>query len=196
MDDSQSMKDDFLKELANIGLGNAATSLSQMVNSKVDISLPSIGVVPVSEIFTRNDGIFCIVMTGIQGDIKGKLLSLFSQGTSFWLIDKMSGNPEGTTREFNENGIAAMSEFANIIGGSFLTSLANFSHFNILPKLPETKITDGLTMRERFNDFIFKEVETAIYVRTEISIDGKKVEGSVYLALGKDSFEKMFSSFQ
>lgn len=190
------MKDDFLKELANIGLGNAATSLSKMVDEKVDISLPSIGVIPVNDLMSAMDGIYCVVMTGIQGDAQGTLISLFSDKTSFFLIDKMMGNSVGSTKEFTADGKSAMSEFANIIGGAFLSSLSNFSHFNLLPKTPETKIADGGTMRESFNEYIRKEVTMAIYARTDIAIAGKKIEGTVYLALDNGSFDKMFKSFQ
>ncbi len=189
------MKDDFLKELANIGLGNAATSLSQMVNSRVGISLPSIGVVPVNAVLDSNT-YFCAVAMGLQGDAKGALVNVFSDKTSFWIIDKVSGKDCGSTTAFDEEGKSVMSEFANIIGGAFLNSLANFSNFKILPKIPVVFLGMGNEIKTNFEDAIQVEVKEAIFAKAIISIDDVKIEGEIYLVLDNNSFDKLFSKFQ
>lgn len=189
------MKDDFLKELANIGLGNAATSLSQMVNSKVRISIPSIGVIPVNAAMDP-ETYFCAVSMGLQGDAKGALVNIFSDKTSFWIIDKVSGKTDGSTVLFDEEGKSVMSEFANIIGGAFLNSLANFSSFKILPKIPVVFLGKGEQIRDEFEQAINVEVQNALYAKAEILIDEVKIEGRIYLVLDHESFEKIFNKFQ
>lgn len=191
-----SLKDDFLKELANIGLGNAATSLSKMVNSRVDISLPTLGMIPVGEIVDSQQGNFCVVMTGISGDAKGTLISLFSQQSGLWLVDMMFGREPGTSKEFDEDGKAAIGEFANIIGGSFLSSLSNFSSMNFLPKIPVTLVEEASKIKEDFHKLVYMEVDEALYVKTEISVAGEKIEGDVYLILDNESFNSLFKKFQ
>ncbi|MBP2033226.1 chemotaxis protein CheY-P-specific phosphatase CheC [Clostridium algifaecis] len=49
-----SIQIDALKEVANIGTGNAATALSQLLNKKVDMNVPFINIVPLEKIFNRS----------------------------------------------------------------------------------------------------------------------------------------------
>lgn len=186
------IESDFLKELANIGIGHAATSLSDMVNVKVDISLPSMNIISIENIIGMKNQSFCAVTTGIMGDIKGILVTIFSDDTSFWLIDRMFGNPEGTTKEYTEEGRGAMKEFCNIIGGSFLTSLSNFLQFDMMPKIPKIVAGKGYEVKAEFKKFVEEEANDVLTVKTELSMGKKKIEGEIYLILDKESFVKLF----
>lgn len=44
---------DGLKEIMNIGGGNAATSISQMVNSKIDMKVPSVEILSYGDLYKR-----------------------------------------------------------------------------------------------------------------------------------------------
>lgn len=186
------MESDFLKELANIGVGHAASSLGDMVKAKVDISLPTMSIISLQNIIGMRNENFCAVTTGILGDIKGMLVVLFSDKTSFWLIDKMYENPQGTTKEYSKEGKEAMTEFCNIIGGSFLTSLSNFLQLDMMPKLPKIVAGKGYEVKDRFQKFIEEEVKDVLSVKTELFIERKRIEGEIYLVLDKESFEKIF----
>lgn len=188
-----SMQNDFLKELANIGIGHAATSLSTMVKSKVDISLPKMSLLSVENLLALRSHNFCAVTSSIAGDLKGMILIVFDDGTSFWLIDKMSMNPQGTTKAYDDMGKAAICEFANIIGGSFLTSLSNFMGFNLMPNIPKLHVGKGTHIKDNLKSQISDEIKEVLYVRTDLKIDDQKINGEIYLILDKDSFTKVFN---
>ena len=44
------MQLDALREIGNIGAGNAATALSQIINRKIDMSVPRLNILPLSEV--------------------------------------------------------------------------------------------------------------------------------------------------
>lgn len=186
------MKIDFLKEVANIGLGHAATSLSKMIDSRVDISLPTLNIIPIQNLIALKNEDICAVKTGFQGDMKGSLVIVFNDATSFWLIDKISGNKVGTTKEYNEMGLGAMTEFTNIIGGSFLTALANFTGYKLFPKVPEPFTGKGVKIKDSFHSSLQKDAKDAFYVKTEIYVDKRKIEGEIYLLLDKESLDNMY----
>ena len=50
LDELNDMQYDVLKEIGNIGAGNATTALAQMVNMKVDMSVPKVELVPFSQL--------------------------------------------------------------------------------------------------------------------------------------------------
>jgi len=187
------MQKDFLKELANIGLGHASTALSTMVNAKVDISLPSMSFISLENAIGMKTQSFCAVTTAIQGDLKGILLVTFADSASFWLIDKMSGKQLGTTKVYDNMGLEAMKEFVNIIGGAFLTSLSDFLKMDLMPKIPDIMIGRGTDITQKFGEVVKTEVNDILSVKTEIYVNEEKIEGELYLVLDKESFEKMFS---
>lgn len=192
MEQTEGYKLDFLKEIANIGLGHAGTSLSIMINSRVDISLPQISLIALENVVGMHVNDVCVVKTGFSGEIKGALLIVLSNKTSFWLIDKMSGNKDNTTLEYTDIGKSAIREFTNIIGGAFLTAISNFMQYRLMPKIPEMFTGKGFKIKAEFEKSIKKETENVIYVKTQIFVDKKKIEAELYLLLDKKSFEAMF----
>ena len=49
-EDLDEMQLDALREIGNIGSGNAATALSEMLNRQVDITVPQIGILEYAEV--------------------------------------------------------------------------------------------------------------------------------------------------
>ena len=70
------MSADILKELGNIGTGNAITSLAQMMGIPLDISSPSLHLAQVQEIYTLLEQ-SQEVETGILVEIKGEITGMF-----------------------------------------------------------------------------------------------------------------------
>jgi chemotaxis protein CheC len=192
MENKEVLRIDFLKEVSNIGLGHAASSLSTMINARVEISLPTLSMISIQNIIGIKNEDLCAVKTGFEGDIKGALIIVFKDSTSFWLIDKISGNKPGFTKNYEGLGLSAITEFTNIIGGSFLTALANFTNYRLFPKIPEPFTGKGFEIKEQFYNSLQKDTRNAFYVKTEIYVEKKKVEGEIYLILDKDSFDLMF----
>jgi chemotaxis protein CheC len=191
MDDA-SLKNDLLKEIANIGLGHAATSLSKMVDAKVDISLPKMSIISIENLVGMKSKNICAVSTGISGDLHGLLLVVFSDNASFWLIDKISMQPMGTTKTYDDMGKEAMKEFVNIIGGSFLTSLSDFLKMDLMPKIPDILTGKGFDVKTAFSSIVKKEAKEVLSVKTELFINQEKVDGELYLVLDKESFEAIW----
>ena len=79
---------DALTEVGNIGIGHATTSLSQMVNKRVWISIPDMKLLPLIEVpaLVRNEDPVVGVILQLTGDAKGYLLLLLSKKTAKMLI--------------------------------------------------------------------------------------------------------------
>jgi chemotaxis protein CheC len=66
---------DVLKEIGNIGAGNATTALSKMLNQKMDMSVPKVELVPfneISDIMGDEDQTVVGIMLGFEGDVYGR----------------------------------------------------------------------------------------------------------------------------
>ena len=130
---------DVLRELGNIGAGNAITALSQMLQCKVDMQVPQVRLLEFSEVGELMGGeeqIMAAVLLAVEGDITGYMMFMVEENSARHLIGKITGGmlPEGM--EFEEMGLSAMKELGNIITGAYLNSLSTMTNLSISPTPP------------------------------------------------------------
>ena len=130
---------DVLKELGNIGAGNAMTALSQMLQCKVDMKVPQVKLLEFSEVGDRMGGeeqIMVGVFLGVDGDITGSMMFMVEEESARHLIQKITMGMLPPGSEFEEMGLSAMKEVGNIITGAYLNSLSTLTNLKIIPTPP------------------------------------------------------------
>lgn len=130
---------DVLKELGNIGAGNAMTALSQMLQCKVDMKVPQVKLLEFSEVGDLMGGeeqIMVGVFLGVDGDITGSMMFMVEEESARHLIQKITMGMLPPGSEFEEMGLSAMKEVGNIITGAYLNSLSTLTNLKIFPTPP------------------------------------------------------------
>lgn len=130
---------DVLKELGNIGAGNATTALSQMLQCKVDMKVPQVKLLEFQDVGAMIGGeekIMTGIYLGVEGDITGSIMFLMDQVTARHLVSKMMMGMDSGGDEFNEMELSALQEVGNIITGSYLNSLSDLTRLTIYPTIP------------------------------------------------------------
>jgi chemotaxis protein CheC len=131
---------DALRELANIGSGNASTALSSMLGRSVDISVPSAFMLPMAEaVGTIGDPEAEVtgVVLGVVGDMPASVLLLFRPRDAE-LMCGLLGVEAGT-----EIGVSALMEIGNIVGSSYINALGEMTGLTLEPA-PPAAATDML----------------------------------------------------
>lgn len=134
---------DVLREIGNIGAGNAMTALSQMLNCKVDMRVPQVKLLGFSEVGALMGGeeqIMVGVFLAVEGDITGSMMFLVEQKSAKHLINKIMMGMASEGDEFNEMELSAMKEVGNIITGAYLNSLSMLTNLKIYPSPPELTV--------------------------------------------------------
>lgn len=129
---------DVLKELGNIGAGNAMTALAQLLNCKVDMKVPQVRLLEFQEVGALIGGeelIMAGIYLGVEGDITGSIMFLLEKNSAKHLIAKLMGM-EIVNDEFGEMETSALMEVGNIITGAYLNSLATITNLKIYPTVP------------------------------------------------------------
>lgn len=133
---------DVLKELGNIGAGNATTALAQMLQCKVDMKVPQVRLLDFSEVGTLMGGeeqIMAGIYLCVEGDITGSIMFLLEKDAARHLVSKLMGMElEGDT--FSEMETSALKEIGNIITGAYLNSLSTITNLKIYPSIPDLTI--------------------------------------------------------
>ncbi|HKM05146.1 MAG TPA: chemotaxis protein CheC [Lachnospiraceae bacterium] len=133
---------DVLKELGNIGAGNATTALAQLLQCKVDMKVPQVRLLNFNEVGMAIGGeeqIMAGIYLVVEGDISGSIMFLLEKKSAIHLVSKLMGvEPSGD--EFTEMEISALKEIGNIITGSYLNSLSTLTNLKIFPSVPELSI--------------------------------------------------------
>lgn len=130
---------DALKEIGNIGAGNAATSLSQMLGRKIDMAVPKTSILPFNKVVDLVGGAEELVCSGylfVEGEAPLGMLFLTPQKNGSLLLDLLMGLSEGTTKEFGEMEISAYKEITNILTGAYFNALAMFTNIAFSPSVP------------------------------------------------------------
>lgn len=131
---------DVLRELGNIGAGNATTALAQMMQCKVDMAVPQVKLLEFKELGELMGGeeiIMAGIYLGIEGDITGSIMFLLEKQAARHLVSKLMGGMQPEGEEFSEMEFSALKEVGNIITGAYLNSLSMLTNLVIYPSVPD-----------------------------------------------------------
>ena len=130
---------DVLKEIGNIGLGNAATSLAQMLNKKVDMQVPQAVFISMEEAMEKIGGleevVACVTLR-VEGEVPAQVLFVFNAASAWYLVDMLMGLPPGTTNQMDEMGQSVIQEVGNMLTGSFLAAIGTMANLKMVPNVP------------------------------------------------------------
>ena len=138
---------DVLREIGNIGAGNAATSLSVMLDEGVGISVPQVKILDYDGVVrTVGDpedlGIAIMIQYG--GDVRGIVLFILNHDDAINIGEMLIGdmNPEnkGAENELTDMRVSMVKEIGNILGCSYLGSIATMTGLNFEISVPYVAI--------------------------------------------------------
>lgn len=193
---------DILREIGNIGAGNAATALSQLLNKKIDMKVPNVEIVSFDEMMDMaggSDNIAAGVFLRIEGDAPGSMFFMLpiEQATNF-IRDMIGDETAQLSEPYDELSLSALQELGNILSGSYLSALSDFTNLSLYPSVPALAIdmvgaivSYGLIELSQVSDY-------AIVINTALNEDDKSlsetVKGHFFLLPDPDSFHTLFES--
>ena len=187
---------DVLKEIGNIGAGNAMTALSQMLGCKIDMGVPQVELLNFSEVGAAIGGeeqIMVGVFLGVEGDVTGSMLFLVEQKSAKSLINKVMMGMGDPGEEFTEMELSAMQEVGNIITGAYLNSLSTLTNLKIFPSPP------ALTVDMAGAILSVPAIEFGIFGDQILMIQSKffdevQIDGYFILVPDMESYKKILTS--
>ncbi len=197
-DNVNSMYFDVLKELGNIGAGNATTAIATMLNLTIDMKVPKVELMAVEDLggaICPEEETIVGIFLEVQNDISGSMMFLMRLDSARYLVDRMmsgmgGGDPDGG---FTEMELSAMKEIGNIIAGSYLSALSTLTNLVITPSVPYIAVDMAAAILSvpaiQFGQF----GDNALLIETEFG-DDVMMEGYFILLPDEGSYDKILTS--
>ena len=188
---------DVLREIANIGSGNAASSLSRMIGHTVDIQIPEIaikGFNEATEVLGGPEAIMVGTLLFLTGGINGMMMFLLPVEVVCDLVNMLMFTDIKSHEEIDEMGYSIINECSNIMSASFVTAVADMADMVIDISPPEATL-DMLGSIMSVPSIYFADIgDSLLLITNEMEIQGKKTHANVLLLPDMPSLGKLMSS--
>ncbi|NYB72615.1 MULTISPECIES: chemotaxis protein CheC [Sedimentibacter] len=134
---------DVLKEIGNIGAGNAATSLSAMLSKRIDMNVPEVSLLNYNDVIESIGGaenIIVGILVSFEGDIDGVILFLLKKEFVHLILNSLLGTELKSFEEISEMEMSALSEIGNIMVSSYVNSISSLTNMKIEITVPSLNI--------------------------------------------------------
>ena len=195
LDGLDAMQYDVLKEIGNIGAGNATTALSKMLSIKMDMSVPNVALLPfqdISSVIGSEDQTVVGILLGIEGDIDGMMMFLFDMKSAHHLVNSLMMRDVTTDEDlgaesFTEIEMSALNEIGNIVSGSYLNALSSLTNLKMICTVPSLTVDMvGALLSGKYGDKL-------LMIQSEFG-EMDFVTGYFLLIPELDSYDKILAS--
>lgn len=187
---------DLLKEIGNIGSGNAATSLSGMITKKVDMKVPNVEVFQTEKIvdlFADPEEITVGVYMSFDGDIRGTILTLLDTESANTLIKTLIGKkPESYM--YDEIQTSVIQELGNIMTTGYVNAISQFSNLGFKVSIPSVTVDMVSSILSVPAVEYGIDSDKIILIENQLDIEGENVNCFFFFMPDLQSFEKLFKT--
>lgn len=187
---------DVLKEIGNIGSGNATTAIASMLDLRLDMKVPKVELLSFQEFGTaisEEEETIVGIYLGLEQDIEGSMMFLMKLEAAHYLANRLLGRDPDYNEEFSEMDLSAIKEIGNIIAGSYLSALSGMTNLTISPTIPYVAIDMAAAILSVPACMFGQYGDNALLIQTEFG-DDMMIEGYFILLPELDSYDKILSS--
>ena len=184
------LQKDILKEISNIGVGNASIALSKMLRAKIDLSVPLVQILPLDKIanlVSGENGIIACVYFGIEGDVKGNILVILTKRSALSLIELLLNKTIDSPTTLEELDRSALREMGNILTSAYLGTLSEMLGITLFPTVPGLVLNDATNVKTEITDVLATTNGESLLVETQFKEQVSSIHGRFFLVLDKES---------
>ena len=188
---------DALREIGNIGAGNSATALSQIINRRIDMNVPRVSMVPleqVPDLVGGPDAIVVGIFLRVYGKAPGNILFLLPQKSAYYLVDTLMGKKHGETVKLDYMDESALMEIGNILSGAYLNAFYTFTQISMLPSIPAL----AMDMAGAILNVVLVQLgqmgDQALVMETEFLAEDDGINGHFFLVPDPGSLETLIKA--
>jgi chemotaxis protein CheC len=185
---------DLLKEVSNIGAGNAATALARMLGEVITLTIPEVRVLELGAVADALGGperVVVAIHLGVIGEARGNLLLTLSPAAATQLLSRL-GFPDASPESLPPLATSALREIGNILGGTYLTALSRLLHRHLVPTVPGLAVDmAGAVVDLLLTELAGVSAQALVLETTFAEARGGGVSGSIFFLPHPDGLEAL-----
>jgi chemotaxis protein CheC len=197
IDNLDNLQIDVLREIGNIGAGNAATALAKLLNKKIDMDVPKVKILEFKEVNTilgNAETVVIGILLSVSGNLTGNIMFILDYAAARVLVNILMGKPVEEGGEFSEIEFSALKEIGNILAGSYLNALSALTNLTFLPSVPDIAV-DMAGAILSVPAIAFGNVgDSVLYIETEFSEGSTRVVGDFFLVPDMESYATLLNA--
>lgn len=191
---------DAIREMGNIGTGNAATALSRLIGRVVEMDVPVAELVPIYEItshYGSPEMPVCAILVRTDAEFSCTLIFMIAEDKAPTMADLIIPMDISEMDEESRDMMrdSALSEQGNIILGAFLNAMATITGW-VLPTTTPAVAHDMLGSIMDLVASLFGVIgDAAMLVKTSLKVTGLEdgLDGTVIMIPDPGSLEKLLA---
>ncbi|MBM7701888.1 chemotaxis protein CheC [Metabacillus iocasae] len=193
---------DVLKEIGNIGAAHSATALSSLLKMPINMNVPDVKVATISEaidLIGGPDHVVASVFLRVEGDVPSSLFFFLPLEEAYDFLQAMVAKDIQSIAQLrsSELALSALKELGNILSGSYISSLSDFTGLSLYPSVPSlcvdmvgAVLSNGLLEVSQQSDSVI--VIDTVLTRTELQ--KSLVKGHFLLVPNHESLASIFKA--
>ena len=178
---------DVLREIGNIGSGNATTAIASMLDLRLNMNVPKVELLSFQEFgsaISAEDETIVGIYLGLE---------LMKLDSAHYLVNRLMGRDPDYKEDFTEMDLSAIKEIGNIIAGSYLSALSSMTNLTISPTIPYVAIDMAAAILSVPACMFGQYGDNALLIETQFG-DEVMIEGYFILLPELDSYDKILSA--
>lgn len=196
LDHVNDMYVDVLREIGNIGAGNATTAIAKMLGSKLNMQVPKVELMEASKLGSAicdEEETVVGIFLEVCNDVSGSMMFLMRMDSAHVIVNKLMMRDQNYNEPFDEMDLSALKEIGNIIAASYLSALSTLTNLRIQPSVPYIAVDMAAAILSVPAIQFGQYGDNALFIETEFG-DDVKMEGYFILMPEQDSYVKILTS--
>lgn len=189
---------DVLKEIGNIGAGNAATSLSQMLSKRIEMNVPEVKLLNYDDIIESIGGAENVVvgiLVSFDGEIDGIILFLLKKEFVHLILNSLLGTELHSFEEISEMEMSALSEIGNIMVSSYVNSISSLTNMKIDITVPSLNIDMSGALLDAVTAEFSEAADKVIFIKEKYFCQDETVYSHMLLLPSTTSLKILLKRF-
>ena len=195
--DLKELQLDALKEIGNIGSGNAATALSDMLERSVSIAVPTIKVLDYNTVVQNLGGpetLLVGILLCLNGDITGMMMFLLHKEFAHMVLNSLIGSEFNEEVDLDDMSQSTIQEVGNIMGASYVNAIASLTGLKIDISVPNMSVDMAGALLSVPAIYYANISDKIILIEDEFGHETKESTSHILLIPEVDSLQKIMES--
>lgn len=183
---------DALGEVGSIGAGHAATALSQLLGGLVRIDVPTVSILPVSDVpmvFGGPENLVGAVYSRLLGDLNGGLLFIVPREGLLALADLLRSREPGSAQSVGPDEEALVTQTAAVLQSAYLAAITRLTELSVIPSPAQFAFDMMGAMLEVVTAEVGMKADTAILLMSRFHTADVEVDAALFYLPDPDSLD-------